>query len=80
MKQRRDEVLNEARPPLIGGKRARLAAATTQYEHVSIAAIEQGGRPTDITVTFNNEALPETAAGSPAFIQAIYSTRARGIF
>ena len=46
----------------------------------STSKLEQDGRPTDITVTFNNEALPDTAAGSPAFIQAIYSTRARGIF
>ena len=54
--------------------------ASTQYEHVSIVELEQGGRPTGITVTFNDEALPDTAAGSPVLIPAIYPTRARGIF
>ena len=88
MRQRRDEVLNEVLSPLIRGKRLRpdrhgigaFRVATPSNEHVSIAGGEQGGRPTGITVTFHDETLPDTAAGSKALITAIYSTRARGIF
>jgi len=88
MKQRRDEVLNEILSPLIRCKRLRSdlhgmgasRVATPSYEHVSIAGREQGGKPTGITVTFNDEAYRTLPPAPKALITAIYSTRARGIF